>query len=190
MSYTVSALLWPIQGLQDHSEAFFFFGCSLKWESSMFSRLFTSSYLIPCPTIFGPEASGSISGTQGELPWFHLLQSSQSPLYTRKASSSFMSKTSLISFLLYILRLRKKKQNKKPLTPLFCFCNVKRFWNLENIFLPEKLGSQDYHLTTTRVIIFVCKDKVQGLQNDVLLIFQGQTWMHLYITLFSNNSQD
>lgn len=45
-------------------------------------------------------------------------------------------------------------------------------------------------LTTTRVIIFVCKDKVQGLQNDVLLIFQGQTWMHLYITLFSNNSQD
>lgn len=147
MSYTVSALLWPIQGLQDHSEAFFFFGCSLKWESSMFSRLFTSSYLIPCPTIFGPEASGSISGTQGELPWFHLLQSSQSPLYTRKASSSFMSKTSLISFLLYILRLRKKKQNKKPLTPLFCFCNVKRFWNLENIFLPEKLGSQDYHLT-------------------------------------------
>ena len=35
MSHTVSALLWPIQGLQDHSEAFFVVvGYSLKWEST------------------------------------------------------------------------------------------------------------------------------------------------------------
>lgn len=114
------------KGYRTTRRLFFFFGCSLKWESSMFSRLFTSSYLIPCPTIFGPEASGSISGTQGELPWFHLLQSSQSPLYTRKASSSFMSKTSLISFLLYILRLRKKKTKQKTSDTLVLLLQCKK----------------------------------------------------------------
>ena len=49
---------------------FFFFGYRLKWESSMFSRLFTFSYLILSASIFGPGASGSISGLRESYPNF------------------------------------------------------------------------------------------------------------------------